>query len=156
MYQIANVALISVQRYYVERYKSSLIRLAFFTRTILSIRSSTTILNMQFKLSALATVALATTLAAATLTRRQSDQCNTGSIQCCNSVQSASTPSVATLLGLLGIAAQGVTGLVGVTCSPITGVGVSGTSCSAQPVCCTNDSFNGVVALGCTPINIAL
>ncbi|KAF8204671.1 hydrophobin-251 [Pholiota molesta] len=31
-----------------------------------------------------------------------------------------------------------------------------GTSCSAQPVCCTNDSFNGVVALGCTPININL
>ncbi|KJA22824.1 hypothetical protein HYPSUDRAFT_103956, partial [Hypholoma sublateritium FD-334 SS-4] len=84
------------------------------------------------------------------------DQCNTGSAQCCQSVQSASTPSVASILATLGIVGQGATVPVGVTCSPLTIVGASGTSCSAQPVCCTNDSFNGVVALGCTPINLNL
>ncbi|KAJ3524072.1 hypothetical protein NMY22_g11165 [Coprinellus aureogranulatus] len=83
-------------------------------------------------------------------------QCNTGPIQCCNSVQAANTPAVATLLGLLGVVVQDVTALVGVTCSPLSVIGVGGNSCSAQPVCCTNNSFNGVVAIGCTPININL
>jgi hypothetical protein len=86
---------------------------------------------MQFKLSALATLALAT-LATATPTRRNdsgpSNQCNTGTLQCCASTSTASDPSTAALLGLLGVVVQDVTTLVGVTCSPITGVGVSGTS----------------------------
>ncbi|GLB43277.1 putative hydrophobins [Lyophyllum shimeji] len=83
-------------------------------------------------------------------------QCNTGELQCCNSVQNADSPSVAALLGAIGVAAQGVTGQVGVTCNPISVIGISGNSCTAQPVCCTNNSFNGVVALGCTPINVNL
>ncbi|KAF8204696.1 hydrophobin-315 [Pholiota molesta] len=84
-----------------------------------------------------------------------SNQCNTGTLQCCASTPTASDPSTAALLGLLGVVVvQDVTALVGVTCSPITGVGVSGTSCSEQPVCCTDNSFNGIIALGCTPINI--
>lgn len=52
------------------------------------------------------------------------------------------------------------------------GVGVSGTNCAAQTVCCENDSFSkhliyhtrdltgsivdGLIAIGCTPINIDL
>ncbi|KAK7027330.1 hypothetical protein VNI00_015293 [Paramarasmius palmivorus] len=84
------------------------------------------------------------------------DQCNTGPVQCCNSLQSANEPSVAGLLGLLGIAVQSVTGQVGVTCNPISVIGIGSNSCSAQTVCCENNSFNGVVALGCTPININL
>jgi len=90
----------------------------------------------------------------ATATATTLSECNVSDQQCCNSVQSASSPSVTTLLGLLGVVLSGVTGQVGVTCSPITGVGISGSSCTAQPVCCSNNSFNGVVALGCTPINI--
>ncbi len=88
---------------------------------------------MQSKIFALATLALAT-LAAATPTRRQdspSNQCNTGSLQCCESTQDATSSSVAGLLGLLGlldVILGDLTGQVGVTCSPITGVGVSGTS----------------------------
>ncbi|KAF9007185.1 hydrophobin-315 [Cyathus striatus] len=105
---------------------------------------------MQFKLSAV-TLALATFAAATPVAR---DTCTTGSLQCCNSVQSASNSAVSKLLGLLGIDVSSVTALVGVTCSPISVVGVGGNSCTAQPACCTNNSFNGVVALGCTPINI--
>ncbi|KJA29773.1 hypothetical protein HYPSUDRAFT_100914, partial [Hypholoma sublateritium FD-334 SS-4] len=99
------------------------------------------------------------TLAAATPTRRQSDQCNTGSLQCCESTQdatSASNAGLLSLLDLLDIVLGDITGQVGVTCSPITGVGLSGTSCSEQPVCCTDNTFNGVIALGCSPININL
>ncbi|KAF5327236.1 hypothetical protein D9619_004769 [Psilocybe cf. subviscida] len=112
---------------------------------------------MQFKLAALTTTLAIVTLAAATPTGTDpSNQCNTGSAQCCNSVQNADSKSIASLLTLLGIVAGSLTGQVGVTCSPITVIGASGTSCSAQPVCCTNNTFNGVVALGCTPININL
>ncbi|KAJ3516278.1 hypothetical protein NLJ89_g1222 [Agrocybe chaxingu] len=93
---------------------------------------------MQFKLSTLATVALPA-LVAATPTRRA--ECTTGSVQCCDSVQSASDPSVATLLGLLGIVVQDVTAQVGLTCTPITVIGGAGNSCSAQTVCCENNNY---------------
>nr|BAB84546.1 hydrophobin-263 [Pholiota nameko] len=95
-------------------------------------------------------------LATANVLPRQDNQCNTGSLQCCSSVQSSSSSLVAILLGLLGVAAGGLTGQVGVTCSPITVIGVSGTSCSEQPVCCTGNTFNGVIATGCTPVNVNL
>ncbi|KAF6756278.1 hydrophobin-315 [Ephemerocybe angulata] len=78
------------------------------------------------------------------------------SAACCNSLQAANTPAVSTLLGLLGIVVQPITALVGLTCSPISIIGLPGNSCSAQPVCCTNNSFNGLVAIGCTPVNINL
>ncbi|KAF8194691.1 hydrophobin-263 [Pholiota molesta] len=80
-------------------------------------------------------------------------QCNTGGSQCCNSVQTSAS-QLTGLAGLLAALVGPVTGLIGVTCTPITGIGLSGTSCTEQPVCCTNNSFNGVIALGCTPINI--
>ncbi|KAJ3515708.1 hypothetical protein NLJ89_g1590 [Agrocybe chaxingu] len=85
-----------------------------------------------------------------------SNQCNTGSLQCCNSVQDASSKGLAGILGLLGVVVGSITGQVGVTCSPISVIGIGGNSCTAQPVCCTNNSFNGLIALGCTPININL
>lgn len=88
-------------------------------------------------------------------------QCNTGPIQCCNQVQSvsshrvmhtdiiltrsntsqANSNSISTLLALLGISVGDITGLVGVSCSPISVVGIGGNSCSAQPVCCSNNNF---------------
>jgi hypothetical protein len=110
---------------------------------------------MQFKTIALASLAMST-LAAATPLETRTGQCATGSLQCCDSLQNADSPSIATLLGLLGVVVSDVTAQVGVTCSPITVIGAGGTSCSAQPVCCTDDSFHGVVALGCTPINANL
>ncbi|KAF5351510.1 hypothetical protein D9758_007193 [Tetrapyrgos nigripes] len=106
---------------------------------------------MQFKLLAISALA---TLAAAT--SAPASQCNTGNLQCCNSVQDANSDVVSALLGLLGIDIGSVTAQVGVTCSPISVIGVGGNSCTAQPVCCENNSFNGVVALGCTPVNINL
>ncbi|TFK26941.1 fungal hydrophobin [Coprinopsis marcescibilis] len=83
-------------------------------------------------------------------------QCSTGPIQCCNSVQQANVPAVSALLGLLGIVVNPITALVGLNCSPLTVIGIGGNQCNAQTVCCTNNSFNGLVAIGCTPINIGL
>ncbi|KAF8887548.1 fungal hydrophobin-domain-containing protein [Infundibulicybe gibba] len=82
-------------------------------------------------------------------------QCNTGPVQCCNSVQQASSPSAASLLGPLGVV-LGSNVPVGLTCSPISAVGIAGNSCSAQPVCCTGNNFNGLVVVGCTPVNLNL
>ncbi|KDR77535.1 hypothetical protein GALMADRAFT_65951 [Galerina marginata CBS 339.88] len=107
---------------------------------------------MQFKV--LAAVALGATLAAAT--GSPASQCNTGDLQCCDSTGTAKDASIAKLFGLLGIVVQDVNALVGVTCTPITVIGAGGNSCSAQPVCCTNNSFKGVVALGCTPVDLSL
>ncbi|KAF5310400.1 hypothetical protein D9758_016957 [Tetrapyrgos nigripes] len=109
---------------------------------------------MQFKF--LTVAALASLAAANPLEVRQAGQCNTGPIQCCNAVRPASDPVVYALLRLLGIVVQDPNLPVGVTCSPISVIGVGGNSCSAQPVCCQNNSFNGIVALGCTPINLNL
>ncbi|PBK86717.1 hypothetical protein ARMGADRAFT_939952, partial [Armillaria gallica] len=63
---------------------------------------------------------------------------------------------VSSLLGLLGVAVGQLTGNVGVSCTPITVVGLGGTQCSDQVVCCDDNNFNGLVSLGCTPLNIGL
>jgi hypothetical protein len=74
--------------------------------------------------------------------------CTSGTLLCCQSVQSSSSPTVSLLLGLLGIVtAPNIP--VGLTCSPIANGDTN--SCSANPVCCENANFNGLIALGCTP-----
>ncbi|KAF9467917.1 fungal hydrophobin-domain-containing protein [Collybia nuda] len=83
-------------------------------------------------------------------------QCNTGPIQCCNSVQASNAPGLLGLLGLLGVVLGPVTGLVGLGCSPLSVIGVGGNSCTAQPVCCTGNTFHGLINIGCSPININL
>jgi len=82
-------------------------------------------------------------------------QCNTGDAQCCNSATSATDPTAAGLLGLLGVVVQGVDVLVGLGCTPITVIGVAGgANCAQQPVCCQNNNFNGLINIGCTPISL--
>ncbi|KIJ48484.1 hypothetical protein M422DRAFT_247834 [Sphaerobolus stellatus SS14] len=92
---------------------------------------------------------------AAALPTEPISQCNTGDAQCCNTVESASSPSAATLIGLLGIVVQGVDVLVGLGCTPISVIAISqGANCAQQPVCCTNNNFNGLINVGCTPISL--
>ncbi|PPQ65141.1 hypothetical protein CVT24_003231 [Panaeolus cyanescens] len=93
--------------------------------------------------------------AAATVIPRDGD-CDTGSINCCNSTMTSSLTTLSQLGGLLGLSLPDIGGLIGLSCSPLSVLGAGGNSCSAQPVCCTDNSFNGVIALGCTPININL
>ncbi|KAF8521376.1 fungal hydrophobin-domain-containing protein [Hysterangium stoloniferum] len=73
-------------------------------------------------------------------------QCNTGSIQCCNTLQSADHPSLAGLLGVIGIVAE-VGAQVGLGCDPISVIGLGqGANCAQQPVCCQNNEFSGLVS----------
>ncbi|KAF4621004.1 hypothetical protein D9613_000976 [Agrocybe pediades] len=37
---------------------------------------------------------------------------------------------------------------------PVDVASVGANSCTSQPVCCTNTTTNGVVALGCSPVHI--
>ncbi|KIK96893.1 hypothetical protein PAXRUDRAFT_98316, partial [Paxillus rubicundulus Ve08.2h10] len=71
-------------------------------------------------------------------------QCNTGPVQCCNSMQkSGDNDEFDDFLGLLGVSVPAGTS-VGAGCSPITAVGTGrGASCTQQPVCCENNNFNG-------------
>ncbi|KIK01201.1 hypothetical protein K443DRAFT_99090 [Laccaria amethystina LaAM-08-1] len=82
--------------------------------------------------------------------------CNSSgqSLQCCNSTESASNPSdfVSVILALLHINPATLTGNIGVTCTSLVG----GSSCNQQTVCCNNNNFSGLIAIGCTPINIGL
>ena len=56
-------------------------------------------------------------------------------------VLQATDPAIAKELGVLGIVVQDVDALIGLTCSPVTVIGVgSGGGCSANAVCCQDNS----------------
>ncbi|RPD69549.1 fungal hydrophobin [Lentinus tigrinus ALCF2SS1-7] len=101
------------------------------------------------------TTAVFSVLAVATPVPGGSGSCSTGPIQCCKSVEKASDPATSVLLGLVGVVVQGVDVLVGLTCSPITVIGVgSGGSCEASTVCCENNNVGGLVSIGCVPVSL--
>ncbi|KAF8976316.1 hydrophobin, partial [Cyathus striatus] len=63
---------------------------------------------------------------------------------------------VGVLAALLSLDISDITAQVGLNCSPLSVIGAGGNSCTQQPVCCTGNNFNGLIALGCTPINLNL
>ncbi|KAH7912641.1 fungal hydrophobin [Hygrophoropsis aurantiaca] len=84
-------------------------------------------------------------------------QCNTGSASCCDSTQSAEDFSKTDLADSLGLSTGDVTGLVGLDCTPISVIGVgSGCKANQEPVCCTDNTFDGLVNMGCSPVNVNL
>ncbi|KIJ32704.1 hypothetical protein M422DRAFT_184162, partial [Sphaerobolus stellatus SS14] len=54
---------------------------------------------------------------------RSSGPCTTGTAQCCDSTTTASDPSVAGILSLVGVVVQGVDIMVGTGCTPISVIG---------------------------------
>ncbi|KAI9060704.1 fungal hydrophobin [Trametes sanguinea] len=99
------------------------------------------------------TIASLAILAVATPTPEAS--CSSGAIQCCQSVEPANSATAANLLKSIGVVVQDVTAQIGITCSPISVVGVGGSdACSANTVCCENNSFGGLVAIGCAPVSV--
>ncbi|KAJ7573039.1 hydrophobin 2 [Mycena floridula] len=104
---------------------------------------------MQFKLSTIA-LALAT-LAVATPTSRGGTEPTSPGTECCDSVQSASSPAAAAILALLGIDASSITALVGLGCSPISVVDIGNGACSTTTVTC-QDNSHSAISLGCVPI----
>ncbi|KAN0080176.1 Fungal hydrophobin domain containing protein [Tylopilus felleus] len=92
-------------------------------------------------------------LASASSHLKARNQCSSGSISCCNSVQTLDEAnSLLSAIGLASVAAT-VGGLVGLNCDAITVIG-TGNTCTEQTVCCDHDNFNGLVNLGCNPINV--
>ncbi|KZT30242.1 fungal hydrophobin [Neolentinus lepideus HHB14362 ss-1] len=106
-----------------------------------------------FSFTKLAAIAAVATLAVATPTPQTVASCSTGSIQCCESVQSAS--SVSSILGPMGITDLDPNTIVGLGCSPLTILGLGkGSSCTANPVCCENDSIATGISVGCVPVSL--
>ncbi|KAF5362899.1 hypothetical protein D9758_007102 [Tetrapyrgos nigripes] len=106
-------------------------------------------------IAALATLAVATP----TLDRRNkpASQCTTGPIQCCETVETVNLAErIIVLLGITSPILLDPTVLVGLTCTDIDVVGAGGESCSATPACCQDHSFNGIIALGCVPVDLNL
>ncbi|KAL5487565.1 hypothetical protein ACEPAI_5673 [Sanghuangporus weigelae] len=96
------------------------------------------------------------TVTATSTATQPASQCNTGDLQCCNSVQSAGSSDAAGLLGLLGIVLDGLDIPVGLTCNPISVIGTGTSGCSAHPVCCEDNSHGNLISLGCIPVNLSL
>ncbi|KAL7282880.1 fungal hydrophobin [Trametes coccinea BRFM310] len=97
------------------------------------------------RLAALAVLTLPALVAA--------QSCNTGAIQCCNTVQWATDPQASAILGLIDVVIDDLDVLVGINCSPISVIGVGGgTSCDSHPVCCENNSFGSLISIGCVPV----
>ncbi|KAH9940201.1 hydrophobin [Epithele typhae] len=79
--------------------------------------------------------------------------CSTGILQCCELVEKASDPAAAAVLKSIGVVVQDVDTLIGLTCSPITVIGVgTGDSCSASTVCCDDNSHGSLISVGCVPV----
>ena len=78
-----------------------------------------------FALSTLVILAVATP-APTTNGGTAGSSCSTGPLQCCQSVQAANSVAASTLLATLGVVVQDVTTPIGITCSPITAIGVGG------------------------------
>ncbi|KLO20324.1 fungal hydrophobin [Schizopora paradoxa] len=91
----------------------------------------------------------------AVLTQAQRSNCDSGNVQCCETVMTRDHYSqYASHGGLIAELLQDVEGMVGVNCNTVSVIGVGGNDCSQQPVCCTDVRENGLVALGCTPVNV--
>ncbi|KAL4255119.1 Hydrophobin [Pleurotus pulmonarius] len=100
--------------------------------------------------------ALAALAAATPLAVRTDSKCNTGTVHCCNTVSKESSYEKSKVAGLLALGAlKGIAGEIYSDCSPLVTI-LGASSCSAQTVCCDNNKFNGLVNVGCTPINVAL
>ncbi|KAH9849340.1 fungal hydrophobin-domain-containing protein [Lenzites betulinus] len=81
-----------------------------------------------------------------------SNSCSAGDIQCCKTIESASSDAGSALLGLLGVAVQGDDVLLGLNCTPITVIGAGGASCNENFVCCENNNVGGMISIGCVPV----
>ncbi|KAH9896893.1 fungal hydrophobin-domain-containing protein [Cubamyces lactineus] len=104
--------------------------------------------------AALVALVAATAAGASAIPRNDGSSCNTGSIQCCDSTVSSQDNSATLLASLLGLDIGGLTGLVGIQCSPIANIGLAATSCHQEPVCCENNSYGGLISLGCAPVSL--
>lgn len=74
------------------------------------------------KVAILATLSIALSVAAAPSGNEY--ECTTGQAYCCNSTAQSQSEAGSKILAIVGLTAQGLTGMVGETCSPTTIVGL--------------------------------
>ncbi|KLO13693.1 fungal hydrophobin [Schizopora paradoxa] len=74
---------------------------------------------------------------------------------CCTSTTTAGNSAFAGLFQSLGIDISNVNVPIGLGCSPITVVGVSGTSCTNDPVSCDQIFTPSLVGLNCVPVDVS-
>ncbi|TFK38684.1 hypothetical protein BDQ12DRAFT_665941 [Crucibulum laeve] len=75
-------------------------------------------------------------------------QCNTGHLQCCNSIVASNDLTYQMCTLIQGIGAGSFVG----DNSYVGFIGVGGTSCTSQLVCCQDNNWGGVFAFGCIPV----
>ncbi|PVG02900.1 hydrophobin [Serendipita vermifera] len=93
-------------------------------------------------------------MASPTPTESQNKYCNVGQAQCCQQVKKSSDKSIKNLAGLVGVILPVEDVMVGLQCSPILNIVGTNSGCSANPVCCSNNNFNGLINVGCNSINL--
>ncbi|KAH9939673.1 uncharacterized protein BXZ73DRAFT_75868 [Epithele typhae] len=105
--------------------------------------------------STFAALALAFAIAVSAAPSQSNSQCSTSSLRCCNSVESARSDRVSSILDALKLNLDAADN-VGLACDPINPVTVGGgISCNAMPVCCNGNHYGGF-SVGCSPIPIIL
>jgi len=117
--------------------------------------------------SKLAIIIAATFAAAAVASPAIKNSCNTGPIQCCDTLASPSSAAGIKALGLVNAVVPNLTGMIGAQCSPLTvvGVGKGGSwyvlrlrifdssahrnvfDSSSTPVCCENNYSSKILLL---------
>ena len=117
--------------------------------------------------SKLAIIIAATFAAAAVASPAIKNSCNTGPIQCCDTLFSPTSAAGIKALGLVNAVVPNLTGMVGAQCSPLTvvGVGKGGSwyvlrlrnfdssahrnvfDSSSTPVCCENNYSSKILLL---------
>ncbi|PPR04691.1 hypothetical protein CVT24_011908 [Panaeolus cyanescens] len=94
-------------------------------------------------------------LATAVIATPIDNSCNSGPVQCCNSVHSPGSYSESAIAALVGVAVQQISGQIGLNCNAITGAGLgTGANCASGPVCCEKNFTNQLVGVNCTPITV--
>ncbi|KAH9910194.1 fungal hydrophobin [Epithele typhae] len=100
-----------------------------------------------------ARLAVVSTLAFAALAT--ATKCNTGPVQCCESMESANSAAGSAILAAIGATLQNTNVELGLKCSPIDVVAVgSGKACTTNTVCCKNNNIGGGVSAGCVPVTL--
>ncbi|THH13559.1 hypothetical protein EW146_g6669 [Bondarzewia mesenterica] len=82
------------------------------------------------------------------------NQCNTGTVQCCNTIEDASSDNMSKMLAEEGLVIQGQNTPIGLNCDAFADDGglASGSNCASQPVCC--DRVEAGFAINCSPVNV--
>ncbi|KAI0739587.1 hydrophobin [Daedaleopsis nitida] len=64
---------------------------------------------------------------------------------------------MSSIISSLGIKLEDALGLAGTSCSPVDVLSLGGgVECNQKPVCCSNNTYQGLINIGCVPINIEL